>query len=123
MIAFRGHLKCPKKADVDIFLPLSVRLSFFLSCFLSFFFIDSYPCYISLSNGNRLKQVRMLGSHMHCLARRQLGHITLATLDPLRINQALTLRIQLLVRTTNGSVADMCHLGDLLGRLAMAHQE
>ncbi|KKA19302.1 hypothetical protein T310_6736, partial [Rasamsonia emersonii CBS 393.64] len=53
---------------------------------------------------------------------RQVGHVAFPILDPVRIDQTLSLSVELLVCATDGAIADVRHLGNLLGRLAVSHQ-
>lgn len=56
------------------------------------------------------------------LSSRQCSEITLAITEPFRVDELLTHGIDELVRGTNGSVADACNCGYLLGRLWLTHE-
>lgn len=55
-------------------------------------------------------------------ASRQILHIALPIFDPLRIDQALSFGVELLIGTADSSIADVRYLGNFLGGFAMAHQ-
>lgn len=55
-------------------------------------------------------------------AGRKVLHVSLTVFDPVRVNQAFPLGIELLVGTTDSAIANVCHLRDLLCCLALAHK-
>lgn len=67
-----------------------------------------------LSWCRRVKQQSSVG--------RQILHLALPTRDPLRLDEALTILVQELVRRADGAIADAGHVADLARALGLAQQ-